>query len=57
LYVDKVKCQILKAKTFNKDGNSYTLSLKNMKTDQSMADEYFKFDPAKYPKVEINDMR
>lgn len=57
LYVDKSKYQILKAKTFNKDGNAYTLSLKNMKTDQSLADDYFKFDPAKYPKVEINDMR
>ena len=57
LYVDKTKYQILRAKTFNKDGNAYTLTLKNMKTDQSLADDYFKFDPAKYPKVEINDMR
>lgn len=57
LYVDRSKYQILRAKTFNKDGNAYTLSLKNMKTDQSLADDYFKFDPAKYPKVEINDMR
>ena len=57
LYVDKVKYQIIRAKTFNKDGNVYTLSLKNMKTDQNMTDDYFKFDPAKYPKVEINDMR
>ena len=57
LYVDKAKYQILRAKTFNKDGNAYTLTLKNMKTDQNLADDYFKFDPAKYPKVEINDMR
>ena len=57
LYVDKTKSQILRAKTFNKDGNVYTLSLKNMKTDQNLTDDYFKFDPAKYPKVEINDMR
>ena len=57
LYVDKSKYQILKAKTFNKDGNAYTLTLKNMKTDQSLADDYFKFDAVKYPKVEINDMR
>jgi len=57
LYVDKTKSQILRAKTFNKDGNAYTLSLKNMKTDQNLTDDYFKFDPAKYPKVEINDMR
>lgn len=57
LYIDKVKNQILRAKTFNKDGNVYTLSMKNMKTDQVLPDGYFKFDPAKYPKVEINDMR
>ena len=57
LYVDKIKYQILRAKTFNKYVNVYTLSMKNMKTDQILADDYFKFDPAKYPKVEINDMR
>lgn len=57
LYIDKVKYQILRAKTINKDGNVYTLSLKNMKTDQLLPDGFFKFDPAKYPKVEINDMR
>ncbi len=57
LYIDKSKYHIIRAKTFNKDGNVYTLSLKNMKTDQNLADDYFKFDPAKYPKVEINDMR
>ncbi len=57
LYIDKVKFQIIKAQTFNKDGNAYTLAMKNMKTDQNLTDDYFKFDPAKYPKVEINDMR
>jgi len=57
LYVDKAKSQILKAKTFNKDGNAYTLSMKNMKTDQNLTDDYFKFDAAKYPKVQVNDMR
>lgn len=57
LYIDKVKNQILRAKTFNKDGNVYTLSMKSMKTDQVLPEGYFKFDPAKYPKVEINDMR
>lgn len=57
LSIDKVKSQILMAKTFNKDGNTYTLAMKNMKIDQNLAPDYFKFDPAKYPKVEINDMR
>ena len=57
LSIDKLKYQILMAKTFNKDGNTYTLAMKNMKTDQNLAADYFKFDTAKYPKVEINDMR
>jgi len=57
LFVDKAKYQILRAKTFNKDGNVYTLSLKTMKTDQELNDDYFLFNAAKYPKVEINDMR
>ena len=57
LSIDKVKTQIVLAKTFNKDGNSYTLAMKNMKTDQNLTDVFFKFEVAKYPKVEINDMR
>jgi len=57
LCIDKSRYQIMMAKTFNKDGNVYTLSMKNMKTDQNLTDDFFKFDPAKFPKVEINDMR
>jgi len=57
LSVDKAKSQIIMAKTFNKDGNTYTLGMKSMKTDQNLTPDYFKFDPVKYPKVEINDMR
>ena len=57
LSIDKVKTQIVLAKTFNKDGNSYTLAMKNMKTDQNLTYDFFKFEVAKYPKVEINDMR
>ena len=57
LYVDKAKSQIAKAQTFNKDGNTYTLVLKSMKTNAELADDYFKFDKAKYPGVEMNDMR
>jgi outer membrane lipoprotein-sorting protein len=55
--VDKAKSQIAKAQTFNKDGNTYTLVLKTMKTNIELKDDYFKFDKAKYPGVEINDMR
>lgn len=57
LFVDKTKIQIVKVISYNKDGNTYTLILKSMKTNQNLDDDYFKFDPAKYPKVQINDMR
>ena len=57
LFVEKTKYQILKAIIYNKDGNTYTMVLKTMKTDQNLADDYFKFDPAKFPKVQVNDMR
>lgn len=57
LSVDKAKSQIARAQTFNKDGNTYTLLLKNMKTNADFNDDYFKFDKAKFPGVEINDMR
>jgi len=57
LYVDKIKSQIAKAQTFNKDGNTYILVLKTMKTNTDLKDDYFKFDKTKYPGVEINDMR
>jgi outer membrane lipoprotein-sorting protein len=57
LFVDKAKSQIAKAQTFNKDGNTYILVLKNMKTNIDLKDDYFKFDKAKFPGVTMNDMR
>jgi outer membrane lipoprotein carrier protein len=57
LYVDKAKSQIAKAQTTNKDGSTYVLLLKSMKTNIEFKDEYFKFDKSKYPGVEMNDMR
>jgi outer membrane lipoprotein-sorting protein len=57
IFVDKTKFQIVKAIYYNKDGNTYTLVLKDMKTNQPIADDFFKFNPAKYPKVQVNDMR
>ena len=57
LYVDKLKSQIAKAQTFSKDGNTYILVLKSMKTNIDLKDDYFKFDKSKYPGVVMNDMR
>ena len=57
LSVDKAKSQIARAQTYNKDGNTYTLVLKTMKTNIELKDDYFKFEKSKYPGVSINDMR
>jgi outer membrane lipoprotein-sorting protein len=57
LFVDKIKSQIAKAQTINKDGNTYILVLKTMKTNIDLKDDYFKFDKSKYPGVTMNDMR
>jgi len=57
LSVDKVKSQIARAQTYNKDGNTYTLLLKTMKTNIELKDDYFKFEKTKYPGVSMNDMR
>jgi len=57
LYIDASSYHILKAKTYSKDGNLYTVVLKNMKTDQDLPDSYFKFDASKHPDVEVIDMR
>jgi outer membrane lipoprotein-sorting protein len=57
LFIDKAKSQIAKAQTVNKDGSTYVLALKSMKTNGEFKDDYFKFDKAKNPGVEMNDMR
>lgn len=57
LFIDKAKYEIIKAISYNKDGNTYTLALKNIKTNQLLAEDFFKFNPAKFPKVQVNDMR
>ena len=57
MYIDKAKSQIAKAQTFNKDGSTYTLLLKTMKTNMELKDDYFKFDKSKFPGVTMNDMR
>jgi outer membrane lipoprotein carrier protein len=40
-----------------KDGIDYTVYLRNVVLDRDIADATFTFDPAKYKKVEIVDMR
>lgn len=43
--------------SIGKDGVDYTVRLMNIKTDLDLADAIFVFDPSKYKKVEVIDMR
>ncbi|MDP4184200.1 MAG: outer membrane lipoprotein carrier protein LolA [Bacteroidota bacterium] len=57
LDIDANALQIARAKMYSKDGNQYSLVMKNMKTNSNLADSYFEFDKKKHPKVSVNDMR
>lgn len=43
--------------SIGKDGVDYTVNLKNLILDQNFPDSEFTFNPAKYKKIEIVDMR
>jgi len=43
--------------SIGKDGVDYTVYLKNLQLDQVINDTAFTFDPSKYKKVEVIDMR
>jgi outer membrane lipoprotein-sorting protein len=55
LYVDKQS--IVSTKVFEKNGNRYVYSVKNLQTDKPLLDNVFLFDAKKYPGVEIVDLR
>jgi len=57
LMIDKQKMLIRGAKIAGKDGNNYTVSISQFKTDGVFNDSDFIFDPSKYKGVEIVDMR
>jgi outer membrane lipoprotein-sorting protein len=44
-------------KSIGKDGIDYSIKLSDYVTDRELGDELFVFDPAKFKKVEIVDMR
>lgn len=55
--IDKASKVISSTKVFEKNGNRYTYSVLNMKTNVPLPDNLFVFDAGKYPKVEIVDLR
>jgi outer membrane lipoprotein carrier protein len=57
LHIDKATKTITSTKVFEKNGNRYTYTVTNMKTNAVLPDSMFVFDEKKYPKVEIVDLR
>lgn len=57
LTVDKAKGEPRSVQVLYKDGNVVTYTLKKFTANPALADALFVFDKAKYPGVEVNDMR
>jgi outer membrane lipoprotein-sorting protein len=57
VYVDKAASTITSTKVLEKSNNRYTYSVTSMTPNGAMADNLFVFDAAKYPGVEVIDLR
>jgi outer membrane lipoprotein carrier protein len=57
LTVDKIKKQVRGFKLFDKNGNIYTYKVSKYLTDVPVTASDFTFDAAKFPGVEVIDMR
>ena len=57
LFIDKTTNMITKATLFEKAGMRYTYELKNIKTNTLKDNALFAFNAAKYPDVEVIDLR
>lgn len=57
MHVDKAKLEPRMVKVLYKDGNEVTYNLKKFTANPDLFDSVFTFDKAKFPGVEINDVR
>lgn len=57
VYVDKATSNIVSSKVFEKNGNHYIYKITSMKPNTTLPDSLFTFDPKKYPKAEVIDLR
>jgi len=57
LTLDKAKMQIVSFMLFEKNGNIFTYKITKFQTNLAVSASDFTFDPAKFPGVEVNDMR
>ncbi|WP_168208798.1 outer membrane lipoprotein carrier protein LolA [Chitinophaga sp. XS-30] len=55
--VDKKTQTLARMKVFEKNGNKYTYEISSFTPNGAVTDATFTFDPAKYPGVEVVDLR
>jgi len=57
LYINKDKMQISKVEIMGKEGETYTYTIKSFQANVNLSDDYFSFNTASYPDVEVVDLR
>lgn len=57
LTIDKTNQSIIRSQVFDKNGTTHTYLITNQVPNLKLEDNFFKFDPKKYPKVEVIDLR
>ncbi len=57
LTINKKTKEIVRIKTFSKDGSRYTLRIDQLKANKDFSAEYFAFDEKQYPGVYVEDLR
>lgn len=57
MYIDPADNTVKKGVVYDKNAIHYTYSISNFKSNVELADSFFKFDKAKYPGVEVIDLR
>jgi len=57
LQIDKTKMQLFSVKYYGSDGNNYTIEILKINPNTEISEAIFLFEKAKYPKVEVIDMR
>ncbi|MFI5220962.1 MAG: outer membrane lipoprotein carrier protein LolA, partial [Bacteroidia bacterium] len=57
LTIDRPNQTILKSSVFDKNGTIHDYTITNQVPNLKLEDHFFSFDPKKYPKIEIIDLR
>ena len=57
LSYNKKTLDVVRVKTFSKDGTTFTLSIKEILSNKSLDNKLFAFDASKYPDFHIEDLR